>query len=183
MKKIKNKELLVVCTIQRADQILSLLRLKKEIDFNLVIVGGAEAHLVSKQLSDAKVSVILTPSHGDSNWEQRRSNQFYHIEKLLKDNVQIGLAIGHHNELRDLRFLAGNIQRGVKDLIEINDSTLTKMISTNIANILNLGIDIELKEGSNANFVLYSGNPFDFDSQILLVCTKIHGCKRNPIQV
>eukprot|EP01080_Neovahlkampfia_damariscottae_P001610 gene1610-12735_t len=129
IQKIKDKELLVACTIQRADHILSLLRLKEEFGFNLVIVGAAEAHLVSKQLSKAKVSVILTPQHGDSNWEQRRSNQFYHIEKLIKDKVQIGLAIGQHNELRDLRFLAGNIQRGVKDLIEISDSELTKMLN------------------------------------------------------
>jgi hypothetical protein len=182
IKKVKDRQLLVTASIDRADHIMSVLRLKKEFNFDLVIIGGAEAHLVAKNISSEGVPVVLTPNLGFSLWNQRRSNEFYHIDKLINENILVGVAMGSHSEARDLRFLAGNLRRGVRDLIEINDSMLTQMITTNVAKIFKLpnGV-VEIDQNNLSNFVLYSENPFNYDSQILLVCVS-GKCQRNPAQ-
>lgn len=62
-----------------ADVIATLITLKKEventmkIEMRLTITGGAEAHLLAKELGAANVGVILTPSRPFPHvWEGRR---------------------------------------------------------------------------------------------------------------
>lgn len=70
---------LVVAT-QNADVIATLLNLKEEVEstvnggiVRLVIVGGAEAHLLAKELGEAKVGVIFTrPRAFPMTWGGRR---------------------------------------------------------------------------------------------------------------
>ncbi len=60
----------VVAHVNQADQIASVVRLKKDLGFRLIIMGGAEAHLVSSLLASADVPVIWirTPPSTFENW-------------------------------------------------------------------------------------------------------------------
>lgn len=69
----------LVVTAHSADVIASLLALKQEVEdkaghvIKLTILGGSEAHLLAKELSDAEVGVILNPVRPyPYNWEDRR---------------------------------------------------------------------------------------------------------------
>ena len=70
---------LVVAT-QNADVIATLLDLKQEVEgiveggfIRLIIAGGAEAHLLAKELGEAKVGVIFTrPRAFPTTWGGRR---------------------------------------------------------------------------------------------------------------
>ena len=71
----------MVVEAHSADIIATLIILKKEVeyatkmDMRLTITGGAEAHLLAKELATANVGVILTPSRPGpfpSVWEGRR---------------------------------------------------------------------------------------------------------------
>lgn len=69
----------LVITAHSADVIATLLSLKKEIEsktvrsIKLTIFGGSEAHLLAKELSDARVGVILNPVRSfPYDWEGRR---------------------------------------------------------------------------------------------------------------
>lgn len=68
----------MVVEAHNADIIATLITLKKEvedtmkIEMCLTITGGAEAHLLAKELSAANVGVILTPSQPFTYvWESR----------------------------------------------------------------------------------------------------------------
>jgi len=68
----------LVVEAHNADIIATLITLKKEvedttkIEMCLTITGGAEAHLLAKELSAANVGVILTPSQPFTYvWESR----------------------------------------------------------------------------------------------------------------
>ncbi len=63
-----------------ADAIAILISLKKEAErlhgagIRLTISGGAESHLLAKELSEANVGVILAPVHPfPHTWETRRA--------------------------------------------------------------------------------------------------------------
>lgn len=69
----------MVIEAHSADIIAALIILKKEvenirrIEIRLTITGGAEAHLLAKELGAANVGVILTPSRPfPFLWEDRR---------------------------------------------------------------------------------------------------------------
>jgi hypothetical protein len=71
----------LVIEAHSADIIASLITLKKEVEdatkikMRLTITGGAEAHLLAKELGAANIGVILTPSRlgpFPHVWEGRR---------------------------------------------------------------------------------------------------------------
>jgi hypothetical protein len=69
----------LVVQVQNADIIASLIQLKSEVkartgtDIQLTIAGAAEAHLLAKELGEAGVGVILTPSRPfPYAWESKR---------------------------------------------------------------------------------------------------------------
>jgi hypothetical protein len=69
----------LVVQVQNADIIASLIQLKNEVkaqtstDIQLTIAGAAEGHLLAKELGEAGVGVILTPSRPfPEEWESKR---------------------------------------------------------------------------------------------------------------
>ncbi|EIW83128.1 hypothetical protein CONPUDRAFT_164126 [Coniophora puteana RWD-64-598 SS2] len=71
----------LVVNAKSADVIASLLALKKEVEnqsqtgakVHMTIVGGAEAHLLARELAEADVGVIVTPPRSfPYTWESRR---------------------------------------------------------------------------------------------------------------
>ncbi len=65
--------------VDNADIMASLLRLKGEIEEELdtslkfVFSGASEAHLLAKEISDAGVGVVVSPSRSyPGSWENRR---------------------------------------------------------------------------------------------------------------
>lgn len=52
----------MVAHVNQMDQIASMLRLKRQFGFRLIVLGGAEAHLLADRLAAENVSVILNPS-------------------------------------------------------------------------------------------------------------------------
>lgn len=77
--------------VQNADIIASLIELKKEIhtrtgtDIQLTVAGADEAHLLAKELGEAGVGVILTPSRPfPSDWESKRMSVIMHSDRIHK---------------------------------------------------------------------------------------------------
>jgi len=73
----------LVVEAQNADIIASLIQLKNEVkawtgvDIQLTVTGAAEAHLLAKELGEASIGVILTPSRPfPDTWESRRMSVF-----------------------------------------------------------------------------------------------------------
>jgi len=94
--------------------------LKKEVErhakakIKLTIAGGGEAHLLAKELGEAKVGVILNPVRPfPSSWESRRIlpgpplTEESQILRLLNHNVTVGIGILESWEAQNARFDLG----------------------------------------------------------------------------
>ncbi|KAF8897044.1 carbohydrate esterase family 9 protein [Gymnopilus junonius] len=107
----------LVVEAHSADVIATLIALKKQVevdtgkDIRLTISGGAEAHLLAKELGEANVGVVLTPSRPFPYvWEDRRilpgpplSNNSA-IMELISNNVVVGIGCEEIWSARNLPF-------------------------------------------------------------------------------
>ncbi|PPQ63495.1 hypothetical protein CVT24_005152 [Panaeolus cyanescens] len=107
----------LVVETHEADIIATLIILKKEIDVDaqskirMTIAGGAEAHLLARELAEAEIGVILNPPRPfPYSWESRRilpgppiTNNTA-VTELLAHNVLVGLGCEHVWDARNLPF-------------------------------------------------------------------------------
>jgi hypothetical protein len=165
------------------DEIASIINLKKQVlnhggDLQIVIIGGAEAHLVAEHLSKYNVSVVLSPSRPVPElWTAKNVltgspiTNITGIEILVKNKVKVALGVFNSGLARNLVWDAGWARANSKGLISEKDAVA--LISWNLEKIFNLNRNKLNKEGlyigNIANFVAYDGNPFNLHTKVKLV--------------
>ncbi len=149
-------------------EILDLLAFKRNYNLkNIVIVGGAEAHLVANKINAANVPVLLQRVHSTPNFEGDDYDLPYKLLKLLSDKgILVGLETSGQMErmnTRNLPFYAGTAVAYGLDKKEA-----LKMITLNTAKIL--GIDDfvgSLEVGKDATLFVSEGDALDMQSNKL----------------
>lgn len=175
LQKVVRGEKPLVVTTHSADTIAALLRVKREIDeasgsspVRLVILGGAEAHLVAGQLAEAGVGVVLAPFQSYAGtWEQRRAltgaplTNGTSVDVLLDAGVVTAIGMEEDWLVRDLALLAGIAFHNGQGKIKEEDAI--RLISSNIYTMLGI------EESKSGHFLVYEGSPLDIDGQMRAV--------------
>ena len=152
---------LVAIHAHRASDIAAALRLVARYRLKAVIVGGAEAHVLAKQIKGAGVAVVLTPS---------RANRFATLRArpdaaalLHRAGVRVVLASADTFGARNLRWVAGlAVRRGLPRGVAL------RAITTEAAAVWGLARG-ELRVGQRANIVAFSGDPLGLDGHVRFV--------------
>ena len=178
-------ELPLVITVHKADTIVSLLRLKSELDahlkeaitnkpssnLRLVLLGAAEAHLLAPELAAANVSVVLAPPfpYGET-WDQRRSltgaplTNGTAIDVLHAEGVKFALGTAEDWQTRDMYLFSGIAHRNSNGLI--GEKEALSLISGNVYDILGLE---KAKGDSREDWVVFEGHPLEIRSRVVAV--------------
>lgn len=174
----------LVINVHSGDMIASLLRVKADVEaeifktsaaiavqLRLIIVGGAESHLLADELAAANVGVVLAPLLPYSEtWDQRRSltgvpmTNGTTIDALHAAGVKVAIGTKEEWETRDLYLSAGNAfaNGGGK----ISEKEALAFVSSNIYEMLGIRqehIDDKVK------FAAFDGSPLQIDSRIRAV--------------
>ncbi|KAI8270189.1 hypothetical protein K4K58_011590 [Colletotrichum sp. SAR11_239] len=176
---IQGKMALAV-TVHSADTIAALLDVKSSIEdtikeanlggrhLRLVVVGGAEAHLVAEQLASAGVGVILAPSQSFAvSWDQRRAltgaplTNGTAIDVLVNSGVLTAIGLEEDWLIRDLGLLAGVAYANGGH--RISETAAVDLISRNIYNMLGLA------DEERDHFIISSGHPLEIGSRVKAV--------------
>ena len=163
LRSVLNGEQPLVADVQRAADIRVLLKLAREYGIQLVVHGGAEAHLVARELAEQQVPVILDPirnlpAHFETLAARRDSATLLH-RAGVRLAFSAGSDQGGHNS-RNIRQLAGNaVAHGLPweaalAAITLNPARVYGVDST-------LG---SLEAGKQANFVIWDGDPLEVTS-------------------
>ncbi|KAL1590809.1 hypothetical protein WHR41_00429 [Cladosporium halotolerans] len=174
----------LVITVHKADTIASLIRMKSAIDarikeatsssaslLRLIILGGAEAHLLAPELAAANVSIVLAPPFPYAeSWDQRRSltgaplTNGTAIDVLLEAGVNLALGTAEDWQTRDLYLFAGiaHANGGGK----INEKEALGLVSGNVYEMLGLE---GLKGDWRDEWVVSEGHPLQIPSRIVAV--------------
>ncbi|KAM0201090.1 hypothetical protein ACHAPA_008165 [Fusarium lateritium] len=185
LKQVINGERVLALTINSADGIATALRIKSEIEgvlstvdtakraqrLKIAIIGGAESHMVAKELGEAEVGVVLSPlqSIGDS-WDSRRvltgaplTNGTV-VDALVDAGVKVAIGLQEDWQLRDLGFSAGTAFKNGGG--RLSEKEAIDLVSTNIYKIL--GADEASSEDSR-HFMVTEGSPLEIGSRLKAV--------------
>lgn len=181
LKKVVQGQLALVLSVDSADLIVSLLRVKKEVEHAIekstssygnicmVILGGAESYLVAESLAEADVGVVLAPMVAFAEgWDQRRSltgaplTNGTAIDILHAAGVTIGIGTIEDYLTRDLYLSAGIAHANSNG--KINETDALAFVSRNFYAMLGLG-----ESYGEDGFAVFDGSPLEIDSQIRAV--------------
>ncbi|TFK75384.1 carbohydrate esterase family 9 protein [Pluteus cervinus] len=174
--KVSKGKLPLIIEAHSADIIATLILLKREIELEtqhtikLTIAGGAEAHLVAKELAEENIGVILNPSRSyPYTWESRRISpgppftRHTGLAKLLAHNVTVGIGCEARWAARNLPFDLGwaAIDSGGK----INKAEAITLGSTNLEKLLGL----DLRDEEVDLVVTEGGEILDMEARVVAV--------------
>ncbi len=159
------KKLPVVVHAHRSDEIAAALSLHKELGFRLVIAGGAEAHLLAKELAAQHVPVILGPVRvAPFGWNTRKA-ELTSAATLHAAGVQLGLATAETHNARNLRFEAGlAAANGLPADVAL--AAITRVPAAILGLPAGTGT---LAVGQLADFVVMDGDPLSYEGHTRFV--------------
>lgn len=148
----------------RADDIATAIRISKEFGLNFVLVHGTEGHLVADILAREGVSVITGPIIGDRSKPELMHQTVENTPALVHAGVKVAICTDHpENPVQYLPFAASIAARHGLD-----KEQALRAITIDAAEICGIADRVgSIAPGKDADLVLYSGHPFDFDSRIL----------------
>ncbi|HEU4517712.1 MAG TPA: amidohydrolase family protein [Steroidobacteraceae bacterium] len=147
----------VVFYVQRASDIRAVVRFAKARGMKPVIMGGAEAWVVARDLAEADVPVILDPLSNLPNDFDQLGARFDNAKLLHEAGVRIAFSQDDGFHLRKNRQLAGNaVAHGLPW-----DAGLAA-ITSGPAEIFGVGgTRGRIEKGQAADLVLWSGDPLE----------------------
>jgi len=143
-------------------ELVDILEFARELDLKFpVIVGGYDAHLITRQLKDSKIPVMIVRPHSLPENEEDAVDHPYHLASLLQDGgVRFCIQNSGGMEAmhtRNLPFLAGTAMA-----YGLNEEQAVRAISLSSAEIL--GIDKHygsIEKGKSATLFVSDGDALD----------------------
>ncbi|KAK5994615.1 hypothetical protein PT974_05095 [Cladobotryum mycophilum] len=178
LKKVVEGKQVLALTINSADSIATALKIKSEVEeftksskIKLAIIGGAEAHLVAKELGAADAGVILLPLQAHPNtWDQRRTlpgaplTNGTTIDFLLDAGVTVAIGLAEDWYVRDLGFEAGAAYHNGNG--RLTEKEALDLVSVNPHKIL--GGEVP-KDQAKEHFIVSEGSPLNIGSKVKAV--------------
>lgn len=178
-------EIPTVIAAHNKDEIASLIILKRDHvpKARFVIEGGNEAYLVASYLAEADIPVVLkpvlcTPSRFDSihclTGAPLTNGTAAHA--LHSNGVKLGVGIADNGLARNLAWDAGWLAATSPSATALEGGAISEVqaiqfVTSNIREIYGLGSSFV----GDDDFIVYSGNPFDMQSRIILIHSESHG--------
>ncbi|KAI8972131.1 hypothetical protein BDB01DRAFT_750183 [Pilobolus umbonatus] len=161
----------LIVMVNNKDEIASLILLKKNVIPNatMAIMGGAEAHLLAKQLAESNIPVILrphlcTPQQFDSQHcmtgAPLTDGLGAHI--LHAHGVKLGVGVSDDGSARNLAWYAGWLS--VTSDHQITESDAIRFVTSHLQDIFGL----TKAEDDHQEFVVWSGSPLDMESRVVM---------------
>jgi imidazolonepropionase-like amidohydrolase len=151
----------------RVDDIEGALRLAKEYNLKIIIMGGAEAWLAASDLAAAHVPVVAGAMNNIPSSFQTLNQRQENLGILSKAGVPVAI-IGNNGDgdeelfnVRNVKYEAGNaVSYGMTHDAALRAVTLTPAEMFGVADHVG-----SLQPGRDANVVIWSGDPFEFSTR------------------
>lgn len=151
----------LVVSANRASDILALVELAKAYGMKVVLVGGAQAWQVADALAEARIPVIVQPSHNLPGGFDVLGARLDNAALLHTAGVEVGIAVlGEAHNVRNVTQEAGiAVAHGLDRGAAMRAVTLT------LARAYGMEASYgSLAEGKVANVVVWDADPFELSS-------------------
>lgn len=162
VKSLLSGEKPLIVSVDRASDILAILKLKQRFNVNLVLVGAADAVLISEQIAKANVPVIIDAMRNLPESFDSLHNDLSNAGKLHAAGVKVILSnMGDSHNIYNLRYSAGN---AVANGMDYNAAIAA--LTVNVADTFNIDSG-SIMVGKPADIVIWNGDPFEFSSHVV----------------
>lgn len=154
----------LMITANRAQDIMSALRLKEEFDIDVVIDGGAESYLLIDELRDAGVTLILHPTMA-RHYGDMENASFATAAKLRNAGIPFALQSGYEGYVPKTRVILW--EAGWAAANGLSPEAALGTITSDAARAI--GVDDRvgsLKVGKDGDVVLFDGDPLEYTSHV-----------------
>ena len=154
--KLVNKKLPIIIKSNRASDILKLIEMKKKYDLNLIIMGAQEAALVSKQLAESKIPLIVNPINNIPNsFDELASN--INLSSRLEDE---GILL-MFNASRDHNYHLIRQGAGIAVANGMSYGGAIRALTSNVATAFNIQDRGTIKPGKVADLIVWEADPLE----------------------
>ncbi|MCM2316131.1 MAG: amidohydrolase family protein [Thermoanaerobaculia bacterium] len=154
----------LLVTVNRAQDIVSSLRLAKEFGIRIVLDGAADAHLVIDEIRAAGVPVIVHPTMARPYGEQE--NLSVETAALLKKaGIPVALQSGYEGYVPKTRVVLLEAAMAAANGLTFDDALA--LVTMDAAKILGVADRVgSIERGKDADFALFDGDPFEFSTHV-----------------
>lgn len=153
--------------VQRAQDIMTAIRLQKEFGFRMLLEGAAEAYLVMEEIKEAGIAVIIHPTMVRT-WGETQNASFETASKLKEAGIPVLFQSGFEGYVPKTRVALFEAAIAVANGMDYEDAI--RSLTIEAAQIL--GIDGRvgsIEQGKDADIVLYDGDPFEYTTRASIV--------------
>lgn len=162
MVKVIKREVPLLITANKAQDIMTALRLAKEFNLKIVLDGASEAQLVMKDIKASGFPVIVHPTMARANGDTV-SLSMEDAAKLKAAGILTALQSGYEGYVPKTRVVLFEAAMAAANGLSQRDAFA--MITIDAAKILGLDARIgSLEKGKDADVAMYDGDPFDWTS-------------------
>ncbi len=162
--KVVSKDLPLLVSANRANDILTALRIAKEFDIRLILDEAAEAYLVVDQIKAANVPVILhaTMSRAGGDAENMSMET---ASTLQKSGILVALQSGYETYVPKTRVVLFEAALAAANGLTFDQALAT--VTIDAAKII--GVDKRvgsLEAGKDGDLALFDGDPFEYVTHV-----------------
>jgi len=160
MGRILKREIPLMVTADRAQDIASTLRLAREFDIKIILDSAAESYLLIDEIAGAKIPVIVHPSMARPGGELKNSS-FETAAKLHHAGIPIAIQSGHEGYVPKTRVVLFEAAIATANGLAWNDALAA--ITIGAAKII--GVDSRvgsLEVGKDGDVALFDGDPLEY---------------------
>jgi imidazolonepropionase-like amidohydrolase len=160
MSKVIKREIPLLVTAHKIQDIMTALRIAKEFSIKLVLDGASEANLIIPQIKESGFPVIVHPTMARAGGDTE-SLSMENAAKLKQAGITIALQSGFEGYVPKTRIVL--FEAGMAAANGLGQRNALASITIDAAKIL--GIDNRvgsLEAGKDGDIALYDGDPFEF---------------------
>lgn len=158
--KVLKREIPLLVTAEKAQDIMTALRIAKEFNIRIILDGASEAVQVIDEIKASGFPVIVHPTMA-RNGGTRESLSLEDASKIKAAGITVALQSGYEGYVPKTRVLLFEVAMAAANGLGFRDALAS--VTSDAAKIL--GIDNRvgsLAVGKDADIALYDGDPFEF---------------------
>jgi len=164
--RVVKREIPLLVTAHRANDIAVALRIAKEFDIRIVLDGAAEAYLLIDEIKAAGVPVIIHPTMMRSHRGTTENASFETAAKLVHAGIPVAMQSGYESYVPKTRVVLFETAVAAAHGLSFDEA----LASCTIEAAKILGIDTRvgsIEAGKDADIALYDGDPFEYTTHCI----------------